>query len=238
VLLEPRKIQALTRDRLWRLLEGVPGLAIPPTVRTSQPDLLDVVQGCRSLGDLLPGGTFPILLRPMDSHGGKGLARLSSPDDLAEYLQHINSEAFFLSPFLDYRNPDGLHRKMRIAFIDGKAFACHMAVAEHWMLHYLNAGMDGDPSKREDEARHFATFDTEFAVRHAAALEGLCTRAGLEYFAIDCAETRDGKLLIFEADTAMIVHDMDPSSLYPYKGPQMKRIFLAFRAMLARHAGR
>jgi hypothetical protein len=113
-----------------------------------------------------------------------------------------------------------------------------MAVAEHWMLHYLNAGMDGDPAKREEEARHFATFDTDFAVRHVAALEGLCERAGLEYFAIDCAETRDGKLLIFEADTAMIVHDMDPPALYPYKGPQMRRVFQAFRAMLSRHAGR
>jgi hypothetical protein len=30
----------------------------------------------------------------------------------------------------------------------------------------------------------------------------------------------------------MIVHDMDPPDLYPYKGPQMKKIFKAFREML------
>ncbi len=238
VLLEPRKVQALTRDRLWRLLEGLPGLYTPPTVRTSMKDLRDLVEGRRALGDLLPGGAFPVLVRPMDSHGGKGLARIASLEELAGYIHHTKSETFFLSPFLDYRGPDGLHRKMRIAFIDGRAYACHMAMAEHWMLHYLNAGMDSDPSKREEEARHFATFDTDFAIQHATALEGLCARAGLEYFAIDCAETRDGKLLIFEADTAMIVHDMDPPALYPYKGPQMRRVFQAFRAMLGRHAGR
>ncbi len=238
VLLKPEKIQALTRDRLWRLLEGIPGLSIPPTVRASLGDLKELAEGRLMLGDLLPGGTFPILLRPMDSHGGKGLARLAGPSDLAEYIHGGKGEAFFLSPFIDYRGPDGLHRKMRIAFIDGKPYACHMAVAEHWMLHYLNAGMDGDLDKRNEEARHFATFDTDFAVRHAAALDGLCARADLEYFAIDCAETRDGKLLIFEADTAMIVHDMDPPALYPYKGPQMQRVFRAFRAMLERHASR
>jgi hypothetical protein len=238
VLLAPEKVQALTRDCLWRLLEGVPGLYIPPTVRTSTQALEDLAAGRRTVEDLVPDGAFPVLLRPMDSHGGKGLACIAGPEELAEYLNRVSSEAFFLSPFVDYRGTDGLHRKMRIAFIDGAPYACHMAVAEHWMLHYLNAGMDADSAKREEEARHFATFDTDFAVRHAAALEGLCQRAGLDYFAIDCAETRDGKLLIFEADTAMIVHDMDPPALYPYKGPQMRRVFQAFRAMLDRHTGR
>jgi hypothetical protein len=237
VLLDPAKVQALTRDNLWRLLEGVPGLYIPPTVRTSREDMVALIGGMQTLEDLLPNGAFPVLLRPMDSHGGKGLARLAGPGELVEYVQRISSEMFYLSPFVDYRGMDGLHRKMRIAFMDGVPYACHMAVAEHWMLHYLNAGMDKDSSKREEEACHFATFDTDFVVRHAAALAGIGARAGLEYFAIDCAETRDGQLLIFEADTAMIVHDMDPPALYPYKGPQMQKVFQAFRAMLGRHAG-
>jgi len=41
--------------------------------------------------------------------------------------------------------------------------------------------------------------------------------------------------LLFEADVAMIVHDMDPPDLFPYKAPQMKLVFEAFQAML-RHA--
>ncbi len=237
VLLDPVKVQALSRDCLWRLLAGVPGLLIPPTVRTTSNDLKSLVEGRRTLEELLPGGVFPVLLRPMDSHGGKGLARLSGPDELANYLSQSQGEEYYLSPFIDYRGKDGLHRKLRIALIDGHAFACHMAVAEHWMLHYLNAGMDKDPSKRDEEARLFATFDTDFAIRHAGALTALCARADLEYFAIDCAETRDGDLLIFEADTAMVVHDMDPPALYPYKGPQMQKVFRAFRGMLGRAAG-
>jgi hypothetical protein len=236
VLLDPVKVQALARDRLWRLLEGVPGLLIPPTVRTSLNDLKGLMEGRQGLEDLLPGGTYPLLLRPTDSHGGKGLERLSGPDDLSRYLKQAQGEEFYLSRFIDYRGPRSYHRKLRIALIDGRAFPCHMAVAEHWMLHYLNAGMDSDPSKREEETRLFATFDTDFAIRHAGALAALCARADLEYFAIDCAETRDGELLIFEADTAMIVHDMDPPALYPYKGPQMQKVFQAFRDMLGRAA--
>ena len=40
-------------------------------------------------------------------------------------------------------------------------------------------------------------------------------------------------LLIFEADNTAIVHDMDPPDLFPYKAPQMRKIFDAFAAMLS-----
>ena len=51
------------------------------------------------------------------------------------------------------------------------------------------------------------------------------------------AETRDGRLLVFEADTAAIIHLMDPPDLFPYKPPQMRKVFAAFEAMLRQHAG-
>ena len=94
------KVQALSRDCLWRLLAGVPGLLIPPTVRTTSNDLKSLVEGRRTLEELLPGGVFPVLLRPMDSHGGKGLARLSGPDELANYLSQSQGEEYYLSPFI------------------------------------------------------------------------------------------------------------------------------------------
>ena len=82
------------------------------------------------------------------------------------------------------------------------------------------------------------TFDAGFAQRHGAALSGLAKRVGLDYFTVDCAETRDGSLLIFEADNTAIVHDMDPPDIFPYKVPQMRKVFDAFAAMLHRRAGR
>jgi hypothetical protein len=69
-------------------------------------------------------------------------------------------------------------------------------------------------------------------------LDALAKRVGLDYFGIDCGETPEGELLIFEADVAMIVHAMDPPDLFPYKGPQMRKVFEAFRAMLERAAER
>jgi glutathione synthase/RimK-type ligase-like ATP-grasp enzyme len=104
------------------------------------------------------------------------------------------------------------------------------------MVHYLNAGMDDDAAKRDEEAREMAAFDMGFALRHAAALADINARIGLPYLGIDCAETRDGRLLIFEVDNAMVVHAMDDAGKYPYKGPAMEKVFKAFAAMLHRAA--
>ncbi|NCN23651.1 MAG: RimK family alpha-L-glutamate ligase, partial [Gallionella sp.] len=42
-----------------------------------------------------------------------------------------------------------------------------------------------------------------------------------------------GKLLIFEVDSCMIVHAIDPVEVFPYKQPQMRKLFDAFTAMLS-----
>ena len=77
-----------------------------------------------------------------------------------------------------------------------------------------------------------ADFDSDFALRHAAAFAQINARMGLDYVGIDCAESADGRLLIFEVDSCMIVHAVDSIELYPYKQPQMQKIFSAFRQML------
>ena len=80
------------------------------------------------------------------------------------------------------------------------------------------------------------TFDIGFARRHPTALAGMAERIGLDYFTIDCAENKRGELLIFEADNTAVVHNMDLPELFPYKPPQMRKIFEAFAAMLYRRA--
>jgi hypothetical protein len=139
---------------------------------------------------------------------------------------------------VDYRGPDGLFRKYRMAMIDGRPYACQMAISDRPISHYHDAGMRESAEKRAEEARFMMDFDDDFARRHAGALRALCERVGLDYFAIDCAETLDGKLLLLDVDVAMIIHSMEPRQLFPYKPPQMRRVRDAFRAMLRRKCGK
>jgi glutathione synthase/RimK-type ligase-like ATP-grasp enzyme len=237
MLNNPAAILDLSRDRLWRKLDGVPGLFIPPTVRIAAGALMDVARGDRTLDSVLPGGAWPLIVRPVGSHAGRGLEKIDDAAALAAYIVEARLQTAYLSRFIDYAADDGRYRKYRIAFIGGVPYLAHMAVGDHWMVHYLNAGMAESAEKRAEEALAMAHFDEDFAARHAAAFAGLVERLGLDYFAIDCAETKDGELLLFEADVSMIVHALDPVDLYPYKRPQMAKLFKAFEGLLRERAG-
>ncbi|WP_239988827.1 ATP-grasp domain-containing protein [Paramagnetospirillum kuznetsovii] len=231
---DPRSVLNLSRDSVSSLLAEAPGIFIPSTIRAVPPELMQLGLGQVALSEVLPGAKFPIIVRPLDSHAGIGLEKLDEPAAIASYLLAHPADEYYLSSFIDYRSQGGMFRKYRIVVIDGCPYVCHMAVSSNWMVHYLNAGMYESAEKRDEEAKAFTTFDSDFAKRHAVAFKALVDCLNLDYFAIDCAETTDGRLFIFEVGTAMIVHAMDPEDVFPYKRPQMQRIFHAFQEMLHR----
>ena len=228
----PEYIAVLSRDGVCAALQNVSNLDMPITLRTDRATLQALGAGTTTVGALLPQDDFPLIVRPIGSHAGQNLEKITHSDDLKDYLARVDAEQFYLSRFVDYRNADGLFRKYRIALIEGRAFVCHFAVSSHWMIHYLNAGMAASAEKRAEEAACMADFDTEFAQRHAPALQAIYQRMGLAYLGIDCAETSTGDLLIFEIDNAMVVHAMDDEQMFPYKKPAMQKVFTAFRQML------
>jgi len=235
VLNHPAKIAGLDRDRLFRNLSGIEGLVISPTARLPREAVQRLVQD-RTLEQILPGAQLPLIVRPIGSHAGRGLAKIDTWDDLAVYLRERTEAEFFLSPFVDYASADGMFRKYRLVFVDGKPYACHMAIAEVWKVWYLNAEMAQSAANRAEEAAFMQDFECGFALRHAGALGEMARRIGLDYFIVDCAETRDRRLLVFEADNTAIVHDMDSPAVYPYKPAQMRKIFQAMQAMLYRRS--
>ena len=237
VLNQPAHIGALDRDRLFHRLKGIPDLVIPQTVRASAKCLRELARGQSPAAACIPDGAFPFIIRPIGSHAGFGLGKIDDETGLSSYLSSRPEEEFFVSRFVDYSSSDGMFRKYRIVMIDGRPFGCHMAIAEEWKVWYLNADMALSVPHRLEEALFMQHFDEAFAARHALALGEMSERLGLDYVTIDCAETKDGALLIFEADNTAIVHDMDPPNVYPYKPAQMRKIFEAVQAMLYRRAG-
>jgi glutathione synthase/RimK-type ligase-like ATP-grasp enzyme len=234
----PQRIAELDRDRLFNMLNSISELEIPMTARISRDHLCEIGIGKKDVNEVLSDGAFPLIIRPIGSHAGRGLQKLETPSQIEDYLEERVEDEFFISRFVDYRGDDGLHRKYRVVFVDGRPFACHMAISEQWNIWYLNADMTRSAEKRAEEEKFMVEFDEGFAARHRGALAEIVNRVGLEYFAIDCAETKAGKLLVFEADNCAIVHNMDPPEIFPYKAAQMRKIFDAFVAMLYRLAGR
>jgi len=219
VLCAPGRIARLTRDGACALLRPAPGIVMPVTTRIDRQTLEGI-------------GGFPVIVRPVDSQKGRGLMKLDSPDAIPGYLKTRPENEFYVARYVDYRGLDGQFRKYRIVLIDQRPYACHMAISGNWVVHYLSAGMVESVEKRAEEERFFAGFDDGFARRHRDALLAIAQRLELEYVGIDCGETAEGELLIFEVDSGMTVHAMDPVGIFPYKQPQMRKVFKAFRQML------
>jgi hypothetical protein len=234
----PQRIAALTRDRVAAIFADEASIVAPATVRADRDSLHQLAHGGIGLGVLLPNENFPIIVRPYGSHAGEGLEKIDSPAEVRAYLEKQSEQKLYLAPFVDYASPDGFFRKQRIAVIDGRPFPGHWAVSNHWMVHYLNSGMQENEAWRAEEASWMQDFDSDFAIRHAAAFNALYRKFGLDYFVIDCAEMPDGRLLLFEAQVAMIVHAMDATGIFSYKLPAMQNLFSAFQSALERRCSR
>ena len=220
VLNKPLRILGCSRNAVFQQLKDIPNLLVPEVHRCDRAQVMNTF--------------YPMTIRPLDTHCGRGLMKINSREELDVYLENSAEDDFFVSEYVDYRSKDGQFRKYRVAMIDGAAFAVHMAISRNWMIHYLNADMYWSEANRAEEAQFIEHFDEDFAVRHHEAFRHISERVALDYFLLDCAETEDGDLLIFEIGSAMIVHSLDPEQIFPYKRPQMEKIFFAFDDLLRR----
>ena len=232
----PRVVMGLSRDGVAEALREGVAVVTPAITRIHRSMLEDIANHVLALETATGIVSYPFIVRPLDTHAGHGMEKIVDPAQLLGFLEAHPDQLFYIAPFIDYSSKDGKFRKQRIAFIDGNAYASHMAVSEHWMVHYQSAGMSHFEDRRAEEAAWMMSFDEDFAVRHADAFAELGRCFGLDYFAIDCAELPDGRLLVFEADVGMYVHCMDSAELFPYKEQVMKRLFRAFEAALEQRA--
>ncbi len=237
ILNHPARIAGLTRDGVALTLAGIPGVVAPMAQRVER-GTLEVWAREEHAFERERAWDYPVIVRPIDSHAGTGLMKIDGREGWQDYLVQNEADVFFVSPFVDYRSSDGLFRKYRIALVKGVPFASHLAISDHWMIHYLNGGMEDSAQKRAEEAHFMECFESGFARRQANSLALVNRALGLDYVVLDCAELQDGRLLIFEADSSAVVHGMDPVELFPYKRPAIQKVFQAFRQMLedARHA--
>lgn len=218
VINRPAHLRNTARPHLADALRGVHGSVVPRTHRIPRDELA-------SWND------FPVLARPIDTHAGRGLERLDDAAALAGYLVQHEDERFDAVPFVEYRSADGFYRKYRVVLVDGKPYPYHLALSPEWMVHYIKTPTANVDWMRAEEERFlrdprsaFANWDRTFS-EMAQAL-------GLEYVGVDCALLADGTVLVFEADTAMLVHCREPAD--SYKHQYVPVIFRAVEALLAK----
>jgi len=210
VLNNGRRIAGLSRAGVARLLRDLPGGLVPPHIQIEH-------------GAASPLG-FPLIVRPLGSHAGRGLVRIDDQPGLdACYAANEGVPRFTAAPFIDYRSADGLFRKYRVIFVAGEPFPLHLAIHDDWAVWYYNADMQGRPEREAEERRFLADIGAAFSAQNLATLRELSRRVGLDYFGLDCALMPDGRLLVFEVETGMIVHDRSAERPgWPHEDPCLR----------------
>ncbi|MFT8718586.1 hypothetical protein [Acetobacter sp.] len=219
VLNNAAQIIGLTRSGVPDLLKGIAKVIVPACKEVCVPF------------ENLPA--FPLLVRPVSSHAGHDLAKVDDREAFNHYIQTHDSQLdYYVTQFVNYMGVDGLYRKYRVVFIDGVPYPVHLAIHEDWAIWYYNAKMENFPERRAEEARFLADMKSYFPLSVMNGLSAIAERVGLEYFGLDFGVLQDGSLLLFEVETAMIVHDRDPEDVFPYKKVCIARIRHAFEAMI------
>jgi hypothetical protein len=86
---------------------------------------------------------------------------------------------------------------------------------------------------RQEEERFVNDIGQVFDAEQRNALRLVAAAIAVDYGGIDCAIHRDGRIVVFEANAAMLVHD-EKSDVFDYKNAAIATIKNAFDAMLSR----
>ena len=183
------------------------------------------------------GFQFPLLLRSPGFHTGQNFMRVERADDLANAVRRLPGDALLAIEYLDARGSDGMARKYRVMFIDGKFYPLHLALSHDWKVHYFSSAMADDAAFRAEEETFLTNMAGALGPRVLHALAGLREALALDYGGVDFGVTADGRVLLFEANATMAIVPPPPDPVWDYRRKPIAAAIDAARAMLFKRAG-
>ncbi len=229
VLNRPDRVARTHRHLLGDLLGGMDDLVVPRVSRIGGAQIEDAgLAACVAQTGL----AWPVLVRPIGSHGGKGLTLAEDEGDLAA-VAPARGEGVYVTEFRDFGRDDGLYRKYRVIFVDRRPYPYHLAISDRWLVHYETADMPDHPGRIAEERRFLEDPEAVIGPRAMRAVEEVGRRLDLDYGGLDFSVLPDGRVLVFEANATMLVHPEAEDGPLAHKNPAVHAILSAFQAMVA-----
>lgn len=205
-----------------RRLAGLPGVVAPATRAVARAALADPTAQLR----------FPMLLRSPGFHMGSHFVRVERQEDLSGAAAELPGEELLAIEYLDARGADGMARKYRVMYIDGRLYPLHLAVSADWKVHYFSAAMATEPSFREEERRFLDAMPAVLGRAAMSALECIGATLALDYAGIDFGIGADGSVLLFEANATMVIVPPPADPIWNYRRAAIGRALDAAQRMV------
>ena len=187
VLNHPRIVLRTGRVDTASALTGQDGVRIPLTTEYDRE--------AGELGDHLErlGHTLPVIVRPIGAHGGKALFKIEGRQGIPASLAPLRR--FVVTDFVDYASPDGLFRKYRVVYVNGRLIRRHFITSDEWKIVIESRRYMGE------HLRHIAE-EKAFIGGQGGGFEdtlmGLFRALSLDFGAVDFAIDEDGTIIAFE----------------------------------------
>lgn len=231
---DPKNVMPTSRDGNYRRLQGLANVRFPVTVRVArncdgQFDLESVLE----IHDL----DFPLILRVPGTHTGESVRKVETMADARRYLSETEAKEIYVIDWIECRYRGEFYRKMRLFFIDGRAYPVVHHIDRVWNVHGSNrrSVMAMQSWMTEMEKSFLDDPETFVGPGVWSALQSLPGLVGLDFFGADFSITESGELLIYEMNPCMR-HSFDHARAFPYLEPHLQRISQAFRAMVLARA--
>jgi hypothetical protein len=220
IINRPARVRRTGRAENAKRLADIPGVIVPRIDRVSRQDL--------------GGLRYPLLLRSPGFHTGRHFIYVESLAASTGAAASLAGEELLAIQYLDARGPDGMARKYRVMFIDGRPYPLHLAVSSDWKVHYFTADMARSEAFREEERRFLLDMPGVLGPRAMQALAHVAAALDLEYAGADFALSSDGSVLLFEANATMVVFPPGPEPVWDYRRAAIDAALQAARRMLER----
>lgn len=230
VVNHPTKAVPTVRDLSAKLLQGVPGIRVPKTMRfsTAGKSREQLAQEIEDQYD------YPLITRTLTSQESKGMHKVDSRNALLEMLSAADCpERFFVTEFVDSRGENKFFRKIRAAVVKDEIIIVRVDYDNYWKIYarksdervafYLaNAHL-------LDEEKRIVT-DPEAVLGRSVmcSLRAIRDRIPLEVFGIDFDVEADGLLVFYEANATMNLFSTARKEI-PYPQEADDSLKLAFR---------
>ncbi len=242
VVNHPTKAVPTARDLSAKLIEGIPGVRLPRTLRFSR-----VGKTCEALvREIEERYDYPLITRTLTAQEGKGMTKVDSRAALAAVLSDGCPDKFFVTQFVDSRGGNKFFRKIRAAVVQDEIIIVRVDYDHFWKIYarksdervafYLNNADLLDAEKR-------ICADPEAGLGRSAvqSLRAIRRRIPLDVFGIDFDVAPDGRVVFYEANATMNLFSTAREEVpYPKEaGDHLKLAFQRyFTSLVARRSAK
>ncbi len=216
-----------TRENNFERLQGIDNLIFPKTVR---------FEFARGEQDAIAGRIeadfeFPVLIRSAGTHRASALGRADNAEELRKALPRFARWPCFVIQFHESRHPSGNFLMYRAAFIGGAFYPARMYLDGQWLVSgpaqraLSQTPIEADPALQDEEKAWLADPEARIGGANMAALLAVNRVIGLDCYGIDFGIGADGRIIIFEANSAKNLLSIRRHGLkFPYLKPAALRI--------------